>query len=678
MSEEGKTESRPGLKDWLALLAASVVAMAVVAWPRQIAHREDPWRTVLAGVQSGRQNEGYVAAERALIHFHDLDGRGGRVLVTVAPRVETDPVEVELSAGGRRVRARADARALLVFPFDADTRDLDIDVRSRQIDLPAGREAGARPTRILSVLLERDLNGETALRGLLPLLTGAWALLSTARHGRRFALPFAVLVVAATAASVVAAFDPIYLALGPTVVSRWLPCIFVLVFAAVAILRPSPGIVAVCLAGVILALHVNVVHFGFIYDDRLWARPWSVGEVLGTFAGSEDPLGVSGEQYRPLPSLSHAVDYALWGANAAMFHAVNLAWLSASLFMLFELLRRLGVDGAPAALGAIVCAVHPLAASTAGWISERTDTLAGTFMLAALAALIGPSGNRPARALFLALLALWCKETAVVLPVLAALLIWAALEPGERWARRRGLVGLGVLVIAYVGVWLALFPEKAMLRLATPAPERVSLVRLGMSLYEQILDPIGFEAWRRVRATVEPSALWFAAAMAGAVILSVSGGKEAGRTRLARVAAAGLLWPLVSVIPFKGHHDEVDLYRLGHTPLLGFGICVAALSAVRFARKPWALWLFALAATLRFAPEAQATSAAWGYPGFMFRATTVFNLENDAFKKALPTAMRDNLELEAEMTAHLDAPLEAPWPAVVRTRGQMARRAPGP
>jgi len=677
MSKDIEAEGRPGWSDWGLLLVVSALVMAVVAWPRQVAHREDPWRTVLAGVQSGGQNEGYVAGERALVHFHDLDGRAGRVIVVLAARLDGSHVEVDLSAHARTVKARIGPGPTPVeFAFPSGTRDLDLEVVSRVSSAGERGPATARPLRIVSVVLDRDPNVETLLRALLPLLAGLWAFLTTRSHGRGFALLFSSAVTAATGAAVIAAFDPVCLALAPTFVSRGVPLAFVAIFAALAIHRPSAGIVAVCLGGITLALHVNVVHFGFIYDDRLWARPWGLGEILGTFVGAQDPLGVSNQQYRPIPSLSHALDHALWGANAAMFHTINLAWLQASLFALFQLLRRLRIPDAPAALGAIVCAVHPLAASTVGWISERTDTLAGTFMLGALIVLLGRRGTRLAWVLLPALLALWSKETAVMLPVLAALLMWAALENDEVRARRRSLAGLGLLVVCYVGIWVAILPEKAVLRLSAEAPARAGVILLGTNLYAQMFDPIGFEAWRRIRSTAEPSLWWLAAPVLGAFLLAAHGSVASARPRLTRVAAAGLLWALMSMLPFKGHHDDVDLYRLGHTPLLGLGIFVAALSAVRFAGKPWALCAIGLVATLRFAPEARTTSAAWGYPGFMFRDTIAFNLENEAFKHALPLAMRENLELEGEMAAHLDAPLEAPWPGVVRVRGKMARRAP--
>jgi hypothetical protein len=438
-------------------------------------------------------------------------------------------------------------------------------------------------------------------------------------------------------------------------------------FALAGLRGAGPLSAAIALAGVTLSLHVQTVHSGFVYDDRLWARPWTFSELASTFVGSEDPHGISGEQYRPIPSLTHALDHALFGPSAFAFHGTNMALHALSALLLFFLLERLRLPRGPALLGALTLAAHPMAASSVGWISERTDTLTDIFMLATLMVLLGPNGTRTWKVLGGSLLALWSKETAVILPALAILFAWAGLDAEQRKARFATLRALFGLAVLYVAVWVSLFPEKTVGRLqataATLRSERSGWMALFASLFSQLFHPIGFETWRGTRESV-PASLWVGVALILGIASLVASRRDPVRAMPWRLVALGLAFSALAVLPFRGH-DAVDVYRLGHTPTIGFALVVAGFAAILARLSRWREAALAAGLLLRFGPVSRETSAAWGYPGFQFRMALRFNLENPTFLAGLTPEMEGDLRREDRFVAHRDEPLKnpfEPWP----------------
>jgi hypothetical protein len=124
--------------------------------------------------------------------------------------------------------------------------------------------------------------------------------------------------------------------------------------------------------------------------------------------------------------------------------------------------------------------------------------------------------------------------------------------------------------------------------------------------------------------------------------------------------AVGLVFSALVVLPFRGH-DAVDMYRLGHSPGVGFAITVAGFAALIAGEIPWRSATIAALLLLRFGPVASETSAAWGYPGFQFRMALRFNLENPLFLSGLTGEMRRDLERESRFEAHRDDPLNTPF-----------------
>lgn len=128
----------------------------------------------------------------------------------------------------------------------------------------------------------------------------------------------------------------------------------------------------------------RTLDYSLYWDDYHMARPWSLGEVLGTFAGTFDPLHIEPPYYRPLEVVTLAIDWNIWGWNAWGFHLTNLLLHIIVGWLFFTFLRWLRLSWPVAFGGAIFYLAIPLTAATVLYISERSDALVAIFTLTGL------------------------------------------------------------------------------------------------------------------------------------------------------------------------------------------------------------------------------------------------------------------------------------------------------
>ncbi len=200
-----------------------------------------------------------------------------------------------------------------------------------------------------------------------------------------------------------------------------------------------------------------------------------------------DATAFSGESdramYRPLLLASYAVGWAISGEAqwAASLHLVNVLLHVAVSWLVWALVQY-GVERSGnstfAVLAGIGFLLHPVASETALYISARSESMSTLFMLASL--LAWRRAQRPG-SLLLFVLALGCKSTAIVTPVL----LWGVdrILPtssvrGESGLRPWG--PFGVAVITYL-VWMQHLIESSLIQ------QRVR------SLLEQIA--VQMDAW---------------------------------------------------------------------------------------------------------------------------------------------------------------------------------------
>jgi len=201
---------------------------------------------------------------------------------------------------------------------------------------------------------------------------------------------------------------------------------------------------AVALAAV--AVYANSIVNGFAMDDvfiiqinervhqlsdpsSIWLKPYwpNYGRELGL--------------YRPLAIFGYAVQWAIGGGAAWVFHASNIVLHAGVCVLAFLLLKRL-VGAGPALAGALVFAVHPVHTEVVANIVGQAELIAGAATLGAcLLYATRPDGagtgwGRRIGIVAVYAIGLLAKESAIVLP---GLLVAIDVAQGRVQRSRAGL-----------------------------------------------------------------------------------------------------------------------------------------------------------------------------------------------------------------------------------------------
>ena len=196
------------------------------------------------------------------------------------------------------------------------------------------------------------------------------------------------------------------------------------------------------------------------------------------------------------------LDCQFYGLNAGGHHLTNVLLHTATVILLFLVLRRMTGCLWRSAFVAAVFAIHPLRVESVAWVAERKDVLSGLFFMLTLGAYVHYARHpwSPARyglVLLLFALGLMCKPMLVTLPLVLLLLdFWplnrlqthAGTEPVFRLARRpipRRLIfeKLPLFGLAIASVVITLFAQRRVVE----SSENLSLpMRLGNALLSYV------------------------------------------------------------------------------------------------------------------------------------------------------------------------------------------------
>ena len=605
------------------LLASLVVTLAGLAAARValdrkvVIDRNAEWREVCLGCRrAGGTADALAVSRLALIHLHGLSGReatldlmlsapASPVALAVARSPDAAPVlQVRLGESPQRIRLN----------LVAGEHDVDVWLRATSTH--------GLPLLLQRVVLEREARASDRLLQVVPVGVGLAVLLLLARRlPVGIALAFALASLACAVLAIQALHDPVAL-LELKAAPRQRAQTALLALLAVAALWRTPGrplaFMTLALAGWLLFL--PTARHGLVSDDFLWAREWTLADVASSFVGPEDPTGASNTYYRPLSTLSHAMDAWIWGDRVAGYHVTNLLLLALVSAAALLLLERLGLARRAALLGALAWTVHPMAASAVAWASQRTDLIVSLFYLSSLALLLSPLGTRGWPPLVPALLALGSKEIAITLPAVATLAVWLALPGEERRERLRALAALWGLALSYLVWWVYLFPDKALAKLF-PEPRRANEPGIGLArsiadIYTQVFAPLGYERWWNRVAPVAP--VRFGVVVAVALLVFLAWRLVRNRSRHPWAAAAlSVAWPGLVCLPLFGI-GLVDAYRLGFLLCFAFAVAAAAAGHALEKRNARLILVAAVVVLVWLAPLALEAADEWGPGGFYY------------------------------------------------------------
>ncbi|HEX6557871.1 MAG TPA: hypothetical protein VF021_00370 [Longimicrobiales bacterium] len=347
------------------------------------------------------------------------------------------------------------------------------------------------------------------------------------------------------------------------------------------------GAVAVALTAVVL--YALALGNGFALDDVaiIPGDPRVTGMRIGALLTqpywSEAALGL----YRPIASLTYALDWSVSNGSAAWFHFTNLLWHALASVLAYALLRKF-FRPVPALIGGLIFAAHPVHTEAVANVVGRNELIAAVFFLAACLVWIMESLQPLTRVLLTAAcyaLAMLAKESAVMLPAVLVLIdaARAGSHPQERH-RWRDYAVLGIVLAGFMllrwSVLGGLGPARVdpALELTRTAGQRILTALQAWPTYARLLffpRVLLADYGPRILLPIES---WTPAATLGLTLLiaTVTGGVVALR-RGEHVWALGLLWFPVTILPVSNFLMPIGVMVAERTLYLpSLAVCIAA------------------------------------------------------------------------------------------------------
>jgi tetratricopeptide (TPR) repeat protein len=190
-----------------------------------------------------------------------------------------------------------------------------------------------------------------------------------------------------------------------------------------------------------LIAYEPIRHNGFVnYDDNKYIteNPSITGGL------SWQSLGQAFTQphffmWHPLTTISHMLDYQLFGLNPLGHHLISLLIHIVNTLLLFWILKNTTGTIWASAFVAAVFALHPIQVESVAWAAERKTVLSGLFWMLTMAAYIHYAKRPGAGRYFLVLLmfglCIMTKPTVVALPLALLLLDYWPLDR-IRWGQQ--------------------------------------------------------------------------------------------------------------------------------------------------------------------------------------------------------------------------------------------------
>lgn len=155
--------------------------------------------------------------------------------------------------------------------------------------------------------------------------------------------------------------------------------------------------------------------------------------------------------FRPVATLSHLMDHALWGSNPLPYHINNVLWYALLVVLIYLFYRLFSNHRTMAFWGAMIFALEPCHYFTVRWPASRNDIICATFLVTSFIFYIQFCRKRRPfySMLFMTayLLALLSKELAFLFPVLIVAYDWIRYQGLKKTIRYQWKVYLPLAVI---------------------------------------------------------------------------------------------------------------------------------------------------------------------------------------------------------------------------------------
>ncbi|MGA3066950.1 MAG: tetratricopeptide repeat protein [Tepidisphaeraceae bacterium] len=274
--------------------------------------------------------------------------------------------------------------------------------------------------------------------------------------------------------------------------------------------------------------------------------------------------------------------YSLWwlilrirpGSGAGVYHAVDVLLHLTATGAVFSILKKC-VNSAPAAFaGAAIFALHPLQIESVAWISQTNNLLAAALSLWAIRLYLESPGRRgeylAASAIFV--LAMLAKPTAVVAPILAAILDFYFLR------RPIGKIARSIVPWFIAAIWFAVIARYVQPGVGGGAGaiwQRPAVAADAVAFYlRKIFWPAHLTIdYARTPARVLMDGHWIAGLVVVAILLALW--KKLGRIRVGLLVMIAALLPVLGLVGFDFQRYSTVADRYMYLPMLGVALAAA-------------------------------------------------------------------------------------------------------
>jgi len=237
------------------------------------------------------------------------------------------------------------------------------------------------------------------------------------------------------------------------------------------------------LIGIVFAVYANSLNGPFLFDDTILVRDnplirsiTNISAFFKTdiFAHKAESTPIS-NSYRPLQTVTYALDFFLWGNDPQGFHLTSVIIHIINTLLVFLFIKKISGNFSISYLTSLIFGIHPINTQCVSYISGRADLLVATFTLLSIVTYINSKRDKKKGTLFLSalfyLFAIYSKEIAIIiLPLI--LVIYNIISDKEKTYRPRSYI--------FHAAALALYFPQRLAALDGLVPRALELSRLDI------------------------------------------------------------------------------------------------------------------------------------------------------------------------------------------------------
>lgn len=302
--------------------------------------------------------------------------------------------------------------------------------------------------------------------------------------------------------------------------------------------------------------------------------------------------------FRPLLTLSFMPEAIVGGSFPFFFHAANLGIHLAAVCLAYAVFTKLRYSKRVSLLLSLILLVHPVLTQAVAWIPGRNDSLLAVFALASFYFIVdyidSPRRGPIIWSAFFFLLALFTKETAIVLPVL-----FTGYLCTRRRLDRTALIEFGAGWLIAILMWLPLRITAMSHPLDTTAAESIASfvnnVPGTLQLLGKAFSPFNLSVLPILQDTTFVWGYAAAALIALILLLRLWNGTSSARSSLMMLFGFAwfllFLWPPFILSDPSGATSFLE-HRL-YLPFIGLLMFFAETSLLQVLDEPAGGWLLA-------------------------------------------------------------------------------------